>query len=91
MGKPLYGLDAQLAAVRQSIDRDEDILRIYPQAKPIRTHLEAMRHVMGLLWTVREVVGHGAPPGALHAASLSALYSAAELPCRAEVWDEEGA
>jgi hypothetical protein len=79
MSKQLYGLDAQLAAVKQCIDRDEDILRICPEARPTREHLAVMRCVSGTLWTLRELVGCSGAIRPINA-SLSALYAAADMP-----------
>jgi hypothetical protein len=90
MSKQLYGLDAQLAAVKQCIARDEDILRICPEARPTREHLAVMRCVSGTLWTLREVlVSHDVPrePEGL----LRILKTSADRPLAPEAWTEDGA
>jgi hypothetical protein len=71
-----YGIAAQIAAVRQCIARDEDILRSCRDASPTRRHLEVMRRVLATLEAVEGVTVLQAP----FCVSLHALYAAAEHP-----------
>ncbi len=84
------GIDAQIATVRASILRAEDILRRCPQAEPTREQLIAMRAVLATLGELKQVLAQSDCQSE-HTAILRALKLAAQIPRAPEVWWEEGA